>query len=106
MGTGFSKKKKQARMLQEQLGRMQTQMNQIEAVGVAGNGLVSLTLNGDNEMKQLSIKPECVDPEDLDGLQDLIKAAYADALQKLKSQQSQNLPKMPPGMPNLSGFGL
>lgn len=106
MGTGFSKKKKQAKMLQEQLSRMQTQMNQIEVAGTAGNGLVTLTLNGDNELKQLKIKPECVDPEDVEGLEDLIKSAYGDALKKLKDQQSQNMPKMPPGMPDLSSFGL
>lgn len=106
MGTGFSKKKKQAKMLQDQLSRMQTQMNQIEVVGTAGNGLVTLTLNGDNELKQLKIKPDCVDPEDIEGLEDLIKSAYGDALQKLKEQQSQNMPKMPPGMPDLKSFGF
>ncbi|MCE5318070.1 MAG: YbaB/EbfC family nucleoid-associated protein [Parachlamydia sp.] len=106
MGTGFSKKKKQAKLLQDQLSRMQTQMNQIEVVGTAGNGLVTLTLNGDNELKQLKIKPDCVDPEDIEGLEDLIKSAYGDALKKLKDQQSQNMPKLPPGMPDLSNFGF
>lgn len=106
MGTGFSKKKKQAKMLQEQLSRMQTQMNQVEVVGTAGHGLVTITLNGENELKQIKIKPECVDPEDIEGLEDLIKAAYGDALKKLKEQQTQNIPKMPPGMPDMSSFGF
>src|SRR5262249_51902060 len=106
MGTGFFKKKKQAKMLQEQLRHNQTKMTQMEVTGIAGNGLVTLTLNGDNELKQLLIKPECVDPEDVEGLQDLIKAAHADALQKLKEQQSQNIPKMPPGMPGMPHFGF
>lgn len=106
MGTGFSKKKKQARILQEQLSSMQTQMNQVEVVGTAGHGLVSLTLTGENELKKIAIKPECVDPEDVEGLQDLIKAAYSDALKQLKAQQTQNIPKLPPGMPDLSSFGF
>ena len=47
-------------MLQQQLSKMQDQMQHIEVTGSAANGLVTLTLNGDNELKQLKIKPECV----------------------------------------------
>ena len=104
MGTGFSKKKKQAKILQEQFSKMQEQIQETEATGTSGNGLVSITLSGEHELKQIKIKPECMDPEDPEGLEDLIKAAYKDAFSKLKSQT----PKMPsmPGMPNLSSFGL
>jgi nucleoid-associated protein EbfC len=106
MGTGFSKKKKQAKMLQQQLSKMQDQMKDTEVTGSSVNGLVTLTLNGDNELKQLKIKPECVDPEDVEGLEDLIKAAYQDALQQLKAHQMEGMPSMPPGMPDLSQFGI
>ena len=82
MGTGFSKKKKQAKMLQSQLTQMQSQMQNTEVTGTAGNGLVSITLNGDNDLKSIVIKPDCVDPEDVEGLQDLIKAASNDAKNK------------------------
>lgn len=102
MGSGFAKKKKQAKVLQEQLSQLQTQMQTAEAQGSAGNGLVTLTLSGEHELKNITIKPECVDPEDVEGLQDLIKAAFADATAKLTAQS----PKMPPGMPNLGMFGL
>jgi nucleoid-associated protein EbfC len=94
MGTGFSKKKKQARLLQQQFSKIQEDLKQVEASGTAGNGLVSITLNGDNEIKHLSIKPECVDPEDVEGLEDLIKAAYHDALDKLKQESSMSMPDM------------
>ncbi len=106
MGTGFSKKKKQARMFQEQMSKMQSQMQDIETEGVSGNGLVTLVLNGDGDIKSLKIKPECVDPEDIEGLEALIKAAHADAQKKLKDKQMQGMPKMPPGMPQLGSFGL
>ncbi len=99
MGSGFSKKKKQARLLQEQFSQLQEQLQITEVVGSAGNGLVTLTLTGDNEMKGIRIHPECVDPEDVEGLETLIKAAYQDALSKLKNQSL-------PGMPDLSGFGF
>ncbi|WP_044882567.1 YbaB/EbfC family nucleoid-associated protein [Neochlamydia sp. EPS4] len=104
MGSGFSKQKKQAKMLQDQFSKLQTQLQATEVVGSAGNGLVSITLSGEHELKQIKIKPECVDPEDIEGLEDLIKAAYKDAFSKLKEQN----PKLPslPGMPNLGGFGF
>lgn len=106
MGSGFAKKKKQAKMLQDQLSKMQNQMKESEVTGTAGNGLVTVVLSGENDMKQIKIKPECVDPEDLEGLQDLIKAAYTDANQKLKSQQMEGMPSLPGGFPDLKQFGF
>lgn len=101
MGTGFSKKKKQARELQQQLTQMQSQMEHTEVEGSAGNGLVTLTLTGEHEIKKLHIKPECVDPEDVEGLQDLIKAAFADANKKLKSKTMEGMG----GLGGISGLG-
>lgn len=107
MGSGFAKKKKQARALQEQLTLFQSQMKTIEVSGTAGNGLVTVVLNGDHELKSIAIKPECVDPEDIEGLQDLIKAAFADAAAKLAAQTPMpNMGNMGSGLPDLSQFGL
>lgn len=103
MGSGFSKRKKQARDLQQQFMQMQEQVKNIEVVGSAGNGLVTLILTGENELKSIKIKPECVDPEDIEGLEVLIKAAYQDASAKL---QKESAPAMPAGMPDLSQFGF
>ena len=68
--------------------------------GSAGNGLVTIVLNGEKEMKEIRIKPECVDPKDVEGLQDLIKAAYMEAFAKASEQSESSMPSMP-GMPNL-----
>lgn len=103
MGKGFAKKKKQTKLFQEKLAAMQESMQKIEVSGSAGNGLVTITLNGDNEMKGLMIKPECVDPEDVEGLQDLIRAAYSDAMEKLKEKAPQ-MPEQMGGMSDLSQF--
>lgn len=97
MGTGFSRKKKQAKALQEQMLQMQSQLKNTEVTGTAANGLVSITLTGEHDMKKISIKPECVDPEDVEGLEDLIKVAYTDALNKV-IKQSPGLPGGFPGM--------
>lgn len=103
MGSGFNKRKKQAKMLQQQFSQMQTQLKTMEVTGSAGNGLVEIILNGENELKSIKINPQCVDPEDVEGLQLLIKSAYNDAFEQLKKQSS---PANIPGMPDLSGLGL
>ncbi|MBS0615798.1 MAG: YbaB/EbfC family nucleoid-associated protein [Verrucomicrobia bacterium] len=86
MGSGFSKMKKQARQFEGQMEQMRAAMQKVQAIGTAGGGLVSLTLNGAKEMIQIEIKPDCVDKNDVEGLQDLIKAAHADACSKLEQQ--------------------
>ena len=106
MGTGFAKKKKQARNMQEQLMQMHSQLKDTEITGSAGNGLVTVLMNGELELKQIKIKPECVDPEDIEGLEDLIKAAFQNAAEKAKAQAMPSVPGLPPGMPDLSSFGF
>jgi len=88
MGTGFAKKKKQAKHLQAQMTMMQqslaSKMETMEVVGTAGNGLVSVTLSGTGEMKKINIKPDCVDPDDIEGLEALIKAAHKEAFKEVQ----------------------
>ncbi len=99
MGSGFAKKKKEARLMQEQFSKIQEQLSSVEVVGAAGSGLVTITLTGEGEMKSIKIKPECVDKEDIEGLEMLIKAAHADAQKKLQENQ----PKGLGGLTNLFG---
>lgn len=106
MGKGFQKKKKQARAMQEQFAQLQQQMQNIEAEGQAGNGLVTVTLNGDYEIKGIKIKPECVDPDDIDGLETLIKAAHKDAMDKVRKEMPDLGGSMGGGMPDLGSLGL
>lgn len=94
MGSGFAKKKKEAKLMQEQFGKIQSEMQTKEVTGSAGSGLVVMTLSGEGELKKVKIKPECVDKEDIEGLEILIKAAHADAQKKLKEQS-----------PSLAGMG-
>lgn len=104
MGKGFAKKKKQMRMMQEQFSKLQESVEQTENTGSAGNGLVTVTLNGKQEMTKITIKPECVDPEDIEGLEDLIREAHNKAAEGLQN----NMPELPgmPNMPNLSMPGF
>ena len=94
MGSGFSKMKKQAKQMQDQLLKMQKEMEALEVVGSAGNGLVKVTLTGEKELKKIEIQPECVDPSDVEGLQDLIVAAFKNAGDQIQEQSPMpsNLP--------------
>lgn len=94
MGSGYSKMKKQARMMEVQMQAMQENLKQQECVGSSGNGLVTITLDGEKNIKSIKIKPECVDKEDIEGLEDLILAAFKDAQGK-----SESLTKGLPGFP-------
>lgn len=93
MGSGFSKMKKQARMMQEQLSQMQNTMETTLVDGSAGGGLVTVTLNGSKMLKKISINPECL--TDVEALQDLIIAAFENGAEKLENQTSGMPTQMP-----------
>jgi nucleoid-associated protein EbfC len=95
MGSGFSKLKKQAKQFEAQYEKMRDELKQQEAIGTAGGGLVTIVLSGDHAMKKIEIKPACVDPADVEGLQDLIKAAYEDATKKLEQLSGSPLNGLP-----------
>ncbi len=95
MGSGFSKMKKQARLMQEQFSQAKTKMETTFVEGSAGNGLVKVTLNGSKELKKIVISPECV--ADVEALQDLIVAAFADASAKT-DDAGPSMPGLPTGL--------
>ena len=85
MGSGYSKMKKQARAMQEQMGLIQSNLQNKQIEGSSGNGLVLITLNGEKELKKIIINPECL--SDAEGLQDLILAAFQDASRKVDEEK-------------------
>lgn len=87
---------KQAQQMQEQ---MQRSMASIEVEGTAGGGMVKAKMSGNKELLSIVIDKEAVDPDDVDMLQDLVKAAVNEAARKVdESMQSQLGTMMPPGM--------
>ena len=82
MGNSYSKMKKQARQLEERISQMQGEMEKQTFTGVSSGGLVQLVIDGNGALKGIQIKPECVDPQDVEGLQDLIKDAFDNALEQ------------------------
>ena len=95
------------RELQSQIQDMQAQMADKKVTGTAGNGLVEVTLNGNQELEKIKINPDCVDPEDIEGLEDLIKEAFRKANEQLQSGMNEmGLPEGIPGMPGMSDLGF
>lgn len=90
--------------MQEDMKRMQEELAAIMVEGTAGGGAVTITCNGNGEWKSLKIKPEAVDPSDVETLEDLVLAAVKDATTKTQDQvqkRSNNLTKgmnLPPGL--------
>ena len=73
----------------QQIEQLQSQMAQLEAslaetvvTATAGGGAVIIEMTGDQQLRSLKIKPEVVDPEDVEMLQDLIMAAFTEAMEK------------------------
>jgi nucleoid-associated protein EbfC len=99
MGSGFSKMKKQARLMEQQVEQMRQKMQETSYTGSSGNGLVTVTINGEKEIQKILIQPACVDPQDVEGLQDLIQAACQDAYSKASQESS-----MGGGMNNFAGL--
>jgi DNA-binding YbaB/EbfC family protein len=89
MGSGYSKWKKQAKSLEAQVAKAQEEQKEARYSGESGNGLVAVTLNGLKDLVSILIKPDCVDKSDVEGLQDLIKAAWEEASRKADASSGQ-----------------
>lgn len=88
MGSGYSKAKKQAKLMELQLQTMRNELQKKKVTGISSANLVTVVLNGEKELLEIKIKPECLDPNDPEGLQDLIKAACEDGYRQLSSESS------------------
>ena len=63
MGGGFSKMKKQAKVMQDQMEKMQDELKNKIVSGKAANGLVTITMNGEKKLLKVKIDPTCVEPK-------------------------------------------
>ena len=75
---------KNIEQMKSQLGTMQEELKQITATGSSGGNIVNVTINGKFEIINLKLDPICVDPRDVQMLQDLIIAAHHDAMSKIQ----------------------
>ena len=92
---------KQAQQMQDQ---MQRQMATIRVEGTAGGGMVKAEMNGNKELLAITIDKEAVDPEDVEMLQDLVKAAVNEAARKVDEEMQGAMGSMMPGGMKIPGF--
>ena len=85
---------KQAQKMQEELRRMQEEIENSVFEATAGGGVVKAAVNGKHELTALTIDPEAVDPEDVEMLQDLVIAAVNEALRKVDEASSSGMSKL------------
>jgi nucleoid-associated protein EbfC len=97
---------KQAQAMQEKMAEMQAELEAVEMTGAAGGGGVQLTLNGKGDLKKVAIDKALVDPEEVEVLEDLIVAAFADARRKVTAYAEQEMQKLTGGLQLPGGLKL
>jgi DNA-binding YbaB/EbfC family protein len=94
---------KQAQMMQEQMAAAQAELAKRTFEGSAGGGMVTATVTGSQELVEVRISPDVVDPEDVEMLEDLVMAAVRQAFEAASSAVSEQLGGMTGGL-DLSGL--
>ncbi|MBR4270619.1 MAG: YbaB/EbfC family nucleoid-associated protein [Clostridia bacterium] len=89
---------KQAQKMQEQMEKDKEELEATIFYANAGGGMVEVEMNGKRELVKLAIKPEAVDPEDVEMLEDLIMAAINDANRQVDEKTQEIMPSLPGGM--------
>ena len=94
---------KQAQKMQQEMLRMQQEMETKTYTAAAGGGMVKATVNGKHEVVSLMINPEAVDPDDVEMLQDMVIAAVNEAMRTADTDSANNMSRLTGGL-NLGGL--
>lgn len=94
---------KQAQQFQKQMEKMQKDLEEKKFQATVGGGVVTAVANGKKQIIEISIKPEAVDPDDVEMLQDLILTAVNEALKKAEDETADSMKKITGGM-NIPGM--
>jgi DNA-binding YbaB/EbfC family protein len=100
---GMGNLMKQAQKMQEQMLKMQQELEAREVNASSGGGMVEAVVNGKGELLRLKLDPEVVDPEDVEMLCDLVVAAVGEAQRRAQEMTQQEMSKLTGGM-NIPGL--
>jgi DNA-binding YbaB/EbfC family protein len=97
---------KQAQKFQAKMAKLQEELGEKTVEASAGGGMVTVLVNGQQEVLSIKIDPEVIDPDDVEMLQDLILAAVNDGLTRAKNMASEEMSKLTGGLniPNIPGL--
>lgn len=102
-GANMNQMIKQAQKMQEQMLKMQEEMETKTYEAVVGGGAVKVVVDGKREVKEITLSPEVVDPDDIEMLQDLVIAAVNEGLRKVDADSSAQLGSITGGL-NIPGL--
>jgi len=97
---------KQAQQFQAKMAKLQEELGKKTVEASAGGGMVTVVVNGQQEVLSIKIEPEVVDSDDVEMLQDLILAAINDGLTRAKNMVNEEMSKLTGGLniPNIPGL--
>ncbi|MBF0359214.1 MAG: YbaB/EbfC family nucleoid-associated protein [Magnetococcales bacterium] len=96
---------KQAQKMQGEMAKIQEEMSAASVVGQSGGGMVEITMDGKQEVKNIHLDPTVVDARDVEMLEDLIVAAFNDAQKKVQALTKDSMAKVTGGL-NIPGLNL
>ena len=94
---------KQAQMMQEEMNRVQSELEEKVVEATAGGGKVQVSMNGPKEITELKIAPEIVDPDDVEMLEDLVTVAVNDAIRQIETMMEEGMSSITGGL-NIPGL--
>ena len=97
-GANMQQLARQAQKLQQQMTKMQEDLDAREFEAASGGGMVTAKVNGKRELLSISIKPEAVDPDDVEMLEDMVMAAVNEALRTAADTAEREMGKLTGGM--------
>ena len=96
---------KQAQQMQNEMMQAQEALKDEEVEASAGGGMVKVKISGDIVIKDVTIDPDAVDPEDAEMLAEMVQAAVNEAIRAAQELATSKMPEVP-GMPGLGGGGM
>ncbi|MFC1492086.1 YbaB/EbfC family nucleoid-associated protein [Nitrospinota bacterium] len=100
---GLGNLMKQARQMQDKMAKIQEEMASRTVEATAGGGMVKATANGAGDLVSVKIEKEVVDPDDIEMLEDLVRAACNEAVRKGRELVAEEMKKLTGGM-NIPGL--
>jgi DNA-binding YbaB/EbfC family protein len=102
-GMNMQNMMRQAQQMQQKMQQLQEEVEQREVEATSGGGVVRVVATGKKVIKSIEIKPEAVDPDDVEMLEDLVMAAVNEAIAKADEMMQQEMAKITGGL-NLGGL--
>lgn len=94
---------RQAQKMQEEMTRVQEELNAKEYAATSGGGMVEVRVSGEKKVTKITIKPEVVDPDDIEMLEDMIQGAVNEALKNAEEEAAERMSKITGGL-NVPGM--